>query len=232
MGELWTTKSVWFRADRPHLWLRRPPGNGSERAERAGRPRGDPGQGAEAGDPARVLPPVPPFLPRRLRRGVRRCHPAFLWPNLKGGFGSAIDAGKLTDIKAQIQSTNQPVYFGAGRFYIVPFTGKPSGNVNYEAEGVATQGIMSLYQRCPHLGCRVPFCQQSQWFECPCHGSKYNFAGEYQLGPAPRGMDRFKVTVTASGEVMVDTSQIILGPPRGTNTIHEPPQGPFCVAPG
>jgi hypothetical protein len=32
MGELWTTKSVWFRADRPHLWLRRPPGNGSERA--------------------------------------------------------------------------------------------------------------------------------------------------------------------------------------------------------
>jgi len=157
---------------------------------------------------------------------------AFLWPNLKGGFGSAIDAGKLTDIKAQIQSTNQPVYFGAGRFYIVPFTGKPSGNVNYEAEGVATQGIMSLYQRCPHLGCRVPFCQQSQWFECPCHGSKYNFAGEYQLGPAPRGMDRFKVTVTASGEVMVDTSQIILGPPRGTNTIHEPPQGPFCVAPG
>jgi len=32
MGELWTTKIVWFRADRPHLWLRRPPGNGSERA--------------------------------------------------------------------------------------------------------------------------------------------------------------------------------------------------------
>ncbi len=46
---------------------------------------------------------------------------------------------------------------------------------------------MPLYQRCVHLGCRVPFCNSSKWFECPCHGSKYNEAGEYQLGPAPRG---------------------------------------------
>lgn len=157
---------------------------------------------------------------------------AFLWPNLKGGFGSVISAGKLQDLKNEIDSTRQPLYFGAGRFYIVPYTGKPSGSVDYEAEGVAAQGIMPIYQRCPHLGCRVPFCQQSQWFECPCHGSKYNFAGEYQLGPAPRGMDRFKVTITDSGDVMVDTSQIILGPPRGTNTINEPQQGPFCVAAG
>ena len=53
---------------------------------------------------------------------------------------------------------------------------------------------MPLYQRCVHLGCRVPFCESSKWFECPCHGSKYNGVGEYQLGPAPRGMDRFQVT--------------------------------------
>jgi cytochrome b6-f complex iron-sulfur subunit len=104
--------------------------------------------------------------------------------------------------------------------------------VDYAAEGVTTQGIMPLYQRCVHLGCRVPFCQTSQWFECPCHGSKYNGAGEYQLGPAPTGLQRFKVTVDSSGNVMVDTSVIIGGPPRGTNTINEPPQGPFCVAPG
>ena len=31
---------------------------------------------------------------------------------------------------------------------------------------------------------------------------------------------------------MVDTSTVIPGPPRGTDTINEPPQGPFCVAPG
>jgi hypothetical protein len=33
-------------------------------------------------------------------------------------------------------------------------------------------------------------------------------------------------------QVIVDTSQTVLGPPRGTNTINEPPQGPFCVATG
>jgi cytochrome b6-f complex iron-sulfur subunit len=156
---------------------------------------------------------------------------AFLWPNLKGGFGSVIDAGPLDAIKSQIQSSAQPVYNGTGRFYIVPWNGKVTSDADYPTEGLTAEGIMPLYQRCVHLGCRVPFCAASQWFECPCHGSKYNQAGEYQLGPAPRGMDRFKVTIEG-GNVMVDTSQVVLGPPRGTNTISEPPQGPFCVATG
>lgn len=156
---------------------------------------------------------------------------AFLWPNLKGGFGSLIAAGKLEDIKSQISANGGFFYFGAGRFYIVPWDGHTSGDVNYADEGISDQGIMPLYQRCVHLGCRVPFCTQSKWFECPCHGSKYNNAGEYQLGPAPRGLDRFLVKIDEAGNVSVDTSQIILGPPRGTNTIDQPPQGPFCVAP-
>jgi cytochrome b6-f complex iron-sulfur subunit len=156
---------------------------------------------------------------------------AFLWPNLKGGFGSVITVGSLADIKGQIQQTGQPYYYGQGRVYIVSYDGTPTSDVNYEQEGVSTQGVMALYQRCVHLGCRVPFCQTSKWFECPCHGSKYNAAGEYQLGPAPRGMDRFKVTVSGDA-VTVDTSQVVIGPPRGTDTISEPPQGPFCVAPG
>jgi cytochrome b6-f complex iron-sulfur subunit len=156
---------------------------------------------------------------------------AFLWPNLKGGFGSLISAGKLDDIKSQLQS-GEPFYYGAGRFYIVPWNGHTSGDVNYESEGLAQQGIMPLYQRCVHLGCRVPFCANSKWFECPCHGSKYNLAGEYELGPAPRGLDRFTVQIDETGSVLVDTSVIVLGPPRGTDTIDQPPQGPFCVAPG
>jgi len=157
---------------------------------------------------------------------------AFLWPNLKGGFGSLINAGKLEDIKAAIAADGEPYYFGAGRFYVVAYDGKASDDADYAAEGVAAQGIMPLYQRCVHLGCRVPFCKQSQWFECPCHGSKYNTAGEYKLGPAPRGLDRFSVLITETGDVMVDTSSIVLGPPRGTDTLGKPQAGPFCVAPG
>jgi cytochrome b6-f complex iron-sulfur subunit len=158
---------------------------------------------------------------------------AFLWPNLKGGFGSVINAGNINDVKSQIQSTKQPFYVGVGRFYLVPYSGKPTASENdYEALGVAAQGLMPLYQRCVHLGCRVPFCQSSQWFECPCHGSKYNEAGEYELGPAPRGMDRFRIQVGGDGTISVDTSIVVQGPPRGTDTISQPPQGSFCVAPG
>jgi cytochrome b6-f complex iron-sulfur subunit len=155
---------------------------------------------------------------------------AFLWPSLKGGFGALIDAGPLDEIKAAV-SSGEPFYVGTGRFYIVPYNGTPKGGIDYANEGVAGEGIMPLYQRCVHLGCRVPFCDNSKWFECPCHGSKYNQAGEYQLGPAPRGMDRFHMEV-ADGRVMVDTSEVVLGPPRGTDTIDQPPQGAFCVAPG
>jgi cytochrome b6-f complex iron-sulfur subunit len=155
---------------------------------------------------------------------------AFLWPSLKGGFGSVINAGKLDDILAYINDNDLPFYSGTGRFYIVRYNGRPQGDIDYAAEGVESDGIMPLYQRCVHLGCRVPFCEQSQWFECPCHGSKYNTAGEYKLGPAPRGMDRFTVTVSETGDVMVDTAVVILGPPRGTDTLNRPQSGPFCVA--
>ncbi|HEY7477055.1 MAG TPA: Rieske 2Fe-2S domain-containing protein [Actinomycetota bacterium] len=156
---------------------------------------------------------------------------AFLWPNLRGGFGSVITAGDLSELQAEAEEVGY-VYNGAGRFYLVPWNGQPGeGAADYPAEFVTTDGLMPLYQRCVHLGCRVPFCAQSKWFECPCHGSKYNGAGEYQLGPAPRGLDRFKITVE-NDQVFVDTSEVILGPPRGTDTIDQPPQGPFCVAAG
>jgi cytochrome b6-f complex iron-sulfur subunit len=156
---------------------------------------------------------------------------AFLWPSLRGGFGSVIDAGSLADIKNEIQQTNQPFYLGSGRFYLISYSGSgqdDSTGVDYEAEGTVAENLIALYQRCVHLGCRVPFCEQSQWFECPCHGSKYNKAGEYELGPAPRGLDRFTLSIEG-GRVMVDTSTIVTGPTRGTDTIEQPPQGPFCV---
>jgi cytochrome b6-f complex iron-sulfur subunit len=151
---------------------------------------------------------------------------AFLWPNLRGGFGSVINLNLTPeDIKAQIQADRQPFYFGAGRMYLVEYTGDAADT---EYEGLVQEGLMALYQRCVHLGCRVPFCEQSQWFECPCHGSKYNKVGEYRDGPAPRGLDRFAVTIT-DGVVTVDTSQIVEGPPRGIETTGQQPEGPFCV---
>lgn len=89
-------------------------------------------------------------------------------------------------------------------------------------------GFMALFQKCPHLGCRVPECGSSQFFECPCHGSFYNQVGEKRGGPAPRGMDFFAMSA-AGGVLEVDTGQIIEGTPIGTNTTGQEREGPSCL---
>ena len=158
---------------------------------------------------------------------------AFLWPQLSGGFGSKITVGKLEDILGGIRASREPFYVAQGRFYISPY---PSDAVS-KAERVYSPsvlpglqaGVVAQYQKCPHLGCRVPFCATSQWFECGCHGSQFNRVGEKKGGPAPRGMDLFPVEVSA-GTVTVDTGVVVQGVPIGTNTTGQEAEGPHCVA--
>lgn len=92
--------------------------------------------------------------------------------------------------------------------------------------------LLALSQKCTHLGCRVPFCESSGQFECPCHGSVFNRAGELRSGPAPRGMDQHPTEVGADGLVYIDTGSLEEGPPPGTETIDEPVTGPSCATEG
>ena len=69
---------------------------------------------------------------------------AFLWPNLRGGFGSVINAGKLEDINSFIRENREPFYSGTGRFYVVAYDGRPTDDVDYAAEQLTAQGIMPL----------------------------------------------------------------------------------------
>jgi cytochrome b6-f complex iron-sulfur subunit len=150
----------------------------------------------------------------------------FLWPNLTGGFGSKIKAGTKSKIDGDIKANGGYAYVPDGRFYLVPYDEADDKQGIYK--GVAGGGYMALYQRCVHLGCRVPWCNTSKWWECPCHGSKYNQAGEYKEGPAPRGLDRFAISVQGD-QIVVDTAKIVTGPPRGTNTTGQELEGPHCV---
>jgi Rieske Fe-S protein len=92
--------------------------------------------------------------------------------------------------------------------------------------------VVALSEKCTHLGCRVPWCESSGEFECPCHGSKFNRAGEYRAGPAPRGLDRYPVETGEDGLLYVDTSSKAEGPPPGAETIDEPVTGPTCATEG
>jgi cytochrome b6-f complex iron-sulfur subunit len=156
---------------------------------------------------------------------------SFLWPKLQGGFGTKINAGNYKDILKKIgpDAGYIPVFNSEGRFWLSYYDGTGDSPV-YAAIGALDTHVQALYRKCVHLGCSVPHCDKSMLFECPCHGSKYRLHGEYFGGPAPRGLDRFPVTVEG-GQLIVDTGKVQTGPPRGTNTWPKfaEPVGPFCV---
>jgi cytochrome b6-f complex iron-sulfur subunit len=160
---------------------------------------------------------------------------AFLYTESKGGFGSQIRVGKIDDIVANIEANDGFAYYPEGRMWITqyPAAALEKAAAVYTAPELngMNAGVVALYQKCPHLGCRVPDCKSSQWFECPCHGSQYNQVGEKKGGPAPRGMDRFAMTVSG-GVLTVDTGTVINGPAIGTNTTGQEADGPHCVGGG
>ncbi|MGI9605245.1 MAG: ubiquinol-cytochrome c reductase iron-sulfur subunit [Acidimicrobiales bacterium] len=158
---------------------------------------------------------------------------AQLWPGASEGFGSKIKVGPLADVRAQIVAGNGYLYRPEGRMWVTeyPAGALEKGQAIYGSTAAwpgIQAGFKALYQKCPHLGCRVPDCQSSQYFECPCHGSFYNQVGEKRGGPAPRGMDYFAMSIE-SDNLVVDTGNIIGGPPIGTNTTGQEREGPSCL---
>jgi cytochrome b6-f complex iron-sulfur subunit len=160
---------------------------------------------------------------------------AFLWPSSSGGFGSRIRVGSFDEIRQKISDGDGFAYYPEGRMWVTeyPTAALDKAEATYsEPELVAMRaGFVALYQKCVHLGCRVPQCVTSQWFECPCHGSQYNQVGEKKGGPAPRGLDRFAAEVSGN-TLIVDTGTIIQGPPIGTNTTGQEAEGPNCISGG
>ncbi len=158
---------------------------------------------------------------------------AFLWPFATGGFGGRVTVGKRDDIIQTMRSSGGFFYAPEARSWLTeyPAGALPKAEAAYQAPLLPGMraGLVALWQKCPHLGCRVPQCVSSGWFECPCHGSQYNRVGEKKGGPAPRGMDHFAITVTGSGDVIVDTGTPFTGQPIGTNTTGQEAEGPHCV---
>ncbi len=125
---------------------------------------------------------------------------------------------------------------GGGRLPLLPPDAYPEGSATFVREGRlyvtrAKGELFAISQKCPHLGCRVPFCEGSARFECPCHGSVYNLAGEHVSGPAPRGMDRYPLAIE-DGRVMVDVTTMVEGAPLGQRNFDTPSPGTGCESPG
>jgi cytochrome b6-f complex iron-sulfur subunit len=173
---------------------------------------------------------------------------AFLWPNIREGLGGRLAVGSAADIAANLPEWAEGLpYNFQQKIFIVNVPAAKArveggGSVSSPVEDPGTdvgidipatdRSVLALYRKCPHLGCQVPqLCDQSQWFECLCHGSKYTVLGEKRDGPAPRGMDRFVMEVE-DGVYYINSGEIEDGPPVGTETFdtRAPTEMPHCSA--
>ncbi len=64
-----------------------------------------------------------------------------------------------------------------------------SGIVDYEGEKVGVYrneegDCFYVTTRCPHLGCQLAFNPDERTWECPCHGSRFDYRGKLLDGPA------------------------------------------------
>lgn len=148
----------------------------------------------------------------------------FIWPNLTGGFGGKVVLGDITTAASSMDTAGTdfhngaPAHFLEARAFIMlvdPSRYEFIPGDDPHGDGASTN-VRTLYQRCTHLGCTPNFCPKNYWFECPCHGSRYDRLGIKvlgpQYGPAPRSLDRFASTVDSGGVLTVDTGKITLGP--------------------
>ena len=126
----------------------------------------------------------------------------FLWPKKITGFGAPVD---VTASKIPAPGAD-PVHITKGRFWLVNI---PAGVAD------SPGGLLALYQKCPHLGCTVPwradfdFGGKKGWFRCPCHGSTFTKDGGVLVsGPSSRNMDTMAIAFKPNGDITVQTGQI------------------------
>ena len=152
---------------------------------------------------------------------------AFLWPGPAAGMGVEHRVGSLEEINAAFPdwARGVPMEFRPAHAFLVNV---PAATARAMGEEVsmpqpAADEILALWRKCPHLGCMIPAaCDSRSRFQCYCHSSTYNIVGEkLELGPAPRGMDRFPLRVER-GVVFLDAREVVSGPPKGVVTFRDP----------
>ena len=67
--------------------------------------------------------------------------------------------------------------------------------------------IYALSTVCTHLGCTPNWLPNENKYKCPCHGSGFYKNGINFEGPAPRPLERFKISLADDGEIVIDKTK-------------------------
>ena len=67
-----------------------------------------------------------------------------------------------------------------------------------------SSGFYALSTVCTHLGCTPNWLAAEEKFKCPCHGSGFTKSGINFEGPAPRPLERYKITLAEDGQIVID----------------------------
>ena len=117
---------------------------------------------------------------------------AFVWARKSAGSGEegegVMEVGAVGDFTPASVTA-----FPGGRFYLVR---------------LADGGFLAMSSRCTHLGCMVPWSEQTKTFPCPCHASVFDITGEVLAAPAPRALDLHPVAIQG-GVLKVDAGKRI-----------------------
>jgi cytochrome b6-f complex iron-sulfur subunit len=132
----------------------------------------------------------------------------FMLPRFREGeFGGTftLPSDVLPDVNAE------PYDYPDGRFWLVNLdTASSQGEDRmYQApdENQPIQGVAAIYKVCTHLGCIYFWNAANNRFECPCHGSKYRLDGRRIESPAPRALDRFKLSAVDENDTVLASSE-------------------------
>jgi cytochrome b6-f complex iron-sulfur subunit len=67
-----------------------------------------------------------------------------------------------------------------------------------------SEGFYALSAICTHLGCTPRWLASDNKFKCPCHGSGFRMSGINFEGPAPRPLERLKISLADDGQILID----------------------------
>jgi len=155
----------------------------------------------------------------RARMDNEKSEPASLWSRRDfmgrlgwGGFGAFATIGLLAAVRSAFPRVLflPPSKFKAGfpSDYVIGEVSEKYKQ-DYRTWIIRTkEGFYAIFAKCTHLGCTPRWLKTEQKFKCPCHGSGYYISGLNFEGPAPRPMDRFKISIGDDGQLVVDKSVV------------------------